>query len=253
MSPRPAEGHGRRRVIQLAGCLDQLQQPFRGTGGALQVAPHLRQGGEAAADHRGVEHERGQLAAAHAAADDLAAAAVDQSREAADQHQDGTGDKQGSLADTRAGHGEGALHLRVEGLGLRGFAVKALHRADVLDDLTGVGADAGHRVLAARGQGAHPAAENHDRQQRQGHDRDDDQGQLETGDEHHDECPGQRQGAAQGHAHRRADDGLQYGRIRREPRHDLAGAVVLEKARVQAHEVPEHGAAQVRTDPFAEP
>jgi hypothetical protein len=63
---RVPEGHGRRRVIQLAGCLDQLQQPFRGAGGALQVAPDLRQGGEAAADHRGVEHERRQLAAAHA-------------------------------------------------------------------------------------------------------------------------------------------------------------------------------------------
>jgi hypothetical protein len=145
MSPVGRQGHGRRRVGQLAGCLDQLQQPLRGAGGALQVAPDLRQGGEAAADHHRVEHERGQLAAAHAAADDLAAAGVDHPVRPPTSTRMAAGDKQGALADTRAGDGEGPLHLGVEGLGLRGFAVEALHRADVLDDLAGVGADAGHR------------------------------------------------------------------------------------------------------------
>ena len=99
--PRPRDGdrhgHGMRGCANLGLDREQLEQPLRGAGRALQVADHFADRAHGASDDHRVEHERRQLARRKTSGDDVLAADPQDDAHRAEHQQDDRGDKQRAL------------------------------------------------------------------------------------------------------------------------------------------------------------
>ena len=111
----------------------------------------------------------------------------------------------------------------------------------------------GHAVLRGPGKAAHPPAEHQDRQQHQRDDQHHEPGEPRARDEQHGRGADEQKHIPERHRHCRADDGLDQGGIRRQPRQDLARLGDLEETRAELQDVGEHVAAQVRHHPLPDP
>src|SRR6185503_1399938 len=111
---RGRRGRGKRWSDDPRSCAEELHQPFGGTRGALQLAPHLSHRAGAARDDGGVEHERRQLSSAHALCEHVVAADPHDDADRAERDQHYRGDQPGLLPDTRHAGAVGCFGVTAE-------------------------------------------------------------------------------------------------------------------------------------------
>jgi hypothetical protein len=98
----------------MAGVEEDFHQPLGGTGGPLQVAPHLGQRADAAGHDGGVEHEGRQLAGAEAPGQHVVAADPQDEGDGAEHQHHAPPPPAGPVGDALAGGGEAGFHQPAE-------------------------------------------------------------------------------------------------------------------------------------------
>ena len=188
----------------------------------------------------------------HAAGDDVLRADPQDDHHARQHHEDGDRGEQGAGA-RRGGNGAvGGFHRVPVAPDRQGLGAESLHGAHRNHLLDRIGRRIREPVLGGLGARPHRTA---GEDQRQDDERNGDQHQGRQAwarIDHHRRAADQQKPVAQQHGRGEAEDALHLGRVGGEPRHDLAGAVGVEKGRFETCQMGEDAGAHIGDDALAE-
>ena len=260
---RPLEGHGaarglgQRRRIGGRGDLgargQQVHQPLRRPGRALEVAHDLAERAERRGRHHGIEDEGREVARRHGARHHVPAAEPEDRTDRPQRQHDHDDGERRAHAGAPDGGAERLFHPHGEIDDIHALMAEGLHGADGGDRFLDMRAHIRHPVLRCAGEAAQPPAQHHDRQQHQRDDQHHQPGEPRAGDEQHGRSADEQQHVPERHRDRRADDGLDQRGIRGQPGQDFARLGDLEETRAELQDMGEHVAAQVRHHPLPDP
>ena len=241
---------GRRSDRRARG--EQFANSTGRAGGGLDLAIDLGKLPQRTGRKDRIEHELGQTPACHRPRHDIGSPRPEHPDHACRNHEDAETGEPGPRCRGQACSLEGILRRHAETAGGLGLGPEGLHGPRSADRLRGIGRGLGQLVLGSARTLAHTTSRQHQR-----HDDERDRGQHQhrqarTGDDHHHRRTHEQQDVAQSDRGGRAEGRLDLGRIRREPRHDLARLGPVEEGRIKRGQMAEHILPYGRDDALAQ-
>ena len=155
---RLRQGRRLRRGRDRGPRVEQLEHPLGRPRGALQIAHDLAERPGRGRDHRGVEHERRQLAAVMRAGQHVAAADPEHHDDRAEHQRDHGAREQAARPGPLGRRAERLLAEAGEAAALAALLGEGLHRADRVQGLLGLRAELADAVLGRGARAAAPCA-----------------------------------------------------------------------------------------------